>query len=141
MPSLACGVIYKIVPDGTNSQETVLYSFCSLRHCADGAGPVGAPLVDSQGNIFGATYEGGDYRRVRKYGGFGAGTAFELTGTMFNVLHLFCQKPHCRDGAFPDAGVINDGSGHLLGTTDGGGAYSGKEVFNGGTVYELTPNP
>ena len=38
------------------------------------------------------------------------------------------------DGGYPYGGVISDANGNLYGTTFGGGAY------DGGTVFELTPN-
>jgi len=47
----------------------------------------------------------------------------------FTVLHSF----QSTDGSGPDAGVIQDSSGTLYGTTIEGGAYSG------GTVFKLTP--
>jgi uncharacterized repeat protein (TIGR03803 family) len=50
------------------------------------------------------------------------------------VLHSFCAQRGCTHGIGPEAGLIMDGSGHLYGTTNGGGAH------NGGTVFELTPN-
>src|ERR1700722_3843323 len=37
------GTVFKLAPDGT---ETVLYSFCKLKYCADGAGPVAGLIAD-----------------------------------------------------------------------------------------------
>jgi uncharacterized repeat protein (TIGR03803 family) len=50
------GVVFKV---NTAGQETVLYSFCSLPSCLDGALPEGGVLRDSAGNLYGTTYSGG----------------------------------------------------------------------------------
>jgi uncharacterized repeat protein (TIGR03803 family) len=96
----------------------VLHNFNGDR---DGAYPVGQPVVDSNGNIFGTT---------QQQGLFGDGTVWELTsdGT-FIVLHSF---DYSKDGAVVLAGVKLDEKGNMFGTTDEGpsGYY--------GTVFEIT---
>ena len=58
-----CGVVFKLTPAG---HQTVLYSFTGGN---DGSEPE-APLVfDSQGNLYGTTFSGGD---------FGQGTVFKV---------------------------------------------------------------
>ena len=47
-----CGVVFKVRPEGTNSKETVLYSFTGG---ADGAEPVTGVVFDAKGNLYGAT--------------------------------------------------------------------------------------
>ncbi|MFZ0287204.1 MAG: choice-of-anchor tandem repeat GloVer-containing protein [Terriglobales bacterium] len=42
--------------------ETVLYSFCSLKSCADGSTPSPGALVDHQGLLYGETGLGGAYK-------------------------------------------------------------------------------
>jgi uncharacterized repeat protein (TIGR03803 family) len=125
------GVAYKLVPDGVNSQLTVLYDFCSLANCSDGRDPgdgsVGPLAIDGSGNLFGTTRYGGNG------GANGAGVAYELSGTTQTVLYSFCAEANCVDGWFPSSGLLLDGSNNLIGTTDNGGAYAG------GTIYELTP--
>jgi hypothetical protein len=123
------GTLFKIIPNGAQSQETVLYDFCQRRDCKDGAGPEGTPLLDQAGNIFGTTLDGGG--NEDEVGG--AGIAYELSGTTFRVLHSFCSQLNCADGAFPSAGLIADGNGHLDGTAGGGRGLSE------GTVFQLTP--
>lgn len=121
------GTLFSLVPNGTNSQFTVLYSFCSQSSCSDGEGPMGRLAVDSSGDIFGTTVAGGD-------SGSSRGVLYEWTaqGT-FNVRHTFCPSGNCSDGAYPVGGVILDSSGDVLGTTSEGGADSD------GNVFELTP--
>jgi len=65
------------------------------------------------------------------------------------VLYSFCAEGGCTDGRFPAAGLIMDVSGHLYGTTTGGGADNGGRALDyggtvsrgsrGGTVFELLP--
>jgi uncharacterized repeat protein (TIGR03803 family) len=50
------GLVYKLNPAGN---ETVLYNFCSLNNCADGAHPAGGVTPDSSGNFYGVTSSGG----------------------------------------------------------------------------------
>lgn len=67
-PSAFGGVVYKLAPGGTLS---VLYGFCpGGGACVDGDGPIEPVLLDTHGNLFGSTFDGGangDY-----------GTVFEL---------------------------------------------------------------
>ncbi|MGD0191210.1 MAG: choice-of-anchor tandem repeat GloVer-containing protein [Rhizomicrobium sp.] len=134
-----CGTVFKIAPDGT---ETVLYQFCSLTDCADGAYPTGGLIADSQGNLYGTTYFGGiggDCGHV----GWCGGTVFKLSpdGTE-TVLHTFCGQPpvsanpQCRDGYYPNGGVILDAGGNIYGTTESGG----NGTFASGTVFKIAPD-
>jgi hypothetical protein len=97
--------------------ETVLYSFCTQGiFCTNGNGPHGL-VEDTFGNLFGAT-EGGGANNV-------GGTVFRLTpsdsGYNYTELYSFCSQANCADGDAPFAGVIEDASGNLYGTTAGGG--------------------
>jgi uncharacterized repeat protein (TIGR03803 family) len=56
------------------------------------------------------------------------------------VLWSFCAEGNCTDGAFPSAGLIMDKSGHLYGTSSGGGGGANCYPEACGTVFELTPN-
>jgi len=50
------GVVYKLDPSGN---ETVLYNFCSVPICLDGASPWGGVALDAAGNLYGGTQSGG----------------------------------------------------------------------------------
>src|SRR4029077_12010797 len=52
----------------------------------------------------------------------------------YTVLHAFCTKPNCTDGADPFAGVVMDNAGNLYGATNSGGKGGG------GVVFKLTPS-
>jgi uncharacterized repeat protein (TIGR03803 family) len=102
--------------------ETVLYSFTG----SDGAKPVAGLIVDSSGNLYGTTVNGG---AGPCNNGTGCGVVFKVSpsGTE-TVLHSFIES----DGAFPEAGLIADSSGNLYGTTVNGGAGNG-------VVFMLSP--
>ncbi|MGA7459437.1 MAG: choice-of-anchor tandem repeat GloVer-containing protein [Candidatus Korobacteraceae bacterium] len=109
--------------------EKVLYSFCAQTNCTDGEGPHAGLIFDAAGNLYGTTLSGGIY------GGYGAGTVFELTptaggGWTEQVLHSFGNG---ADGLTLYSGLISDAAGNLYGTTYYGGTYGY------GTAFELTP--
>jgi hypothetical protein len=47
------------------AQEKLLYSFCQQPNCADGATPEGNVVIDKQGNVYGSTYSGCVWGRLR----------------------------------------------------------------------------
>ena len=112
------GTVFKLSPNGT---ETLLYSFCVLAACADGYHPRAGLIMDTKGNLYGTSFDGGAYD---------AGAVFELSpsGTE-TVLHSFCQQAGCPDGYYPQAGLVMDTNGNLYGTTLYNGAYDGGTVF------------
>jgi uncharacterized repeat protein (TIGR03803 family) len=115
------GTVFEITPSG---DETVIYDFCRLPHCADGAGPVGALIMDGSGNLYGTTRKGGAHK---------AGTVFEITADgSEKVLYDFCAADSCADGKSPKAPLTMDADGNLYGTTEYGGQH------NQGTVFEIT---
>jgi len=131
------GSVFKLEPnsDGTWS-ESVLYGFCSVMDCADGANPDSRLTLDQAGNLYGTTEYGGNR---------GFGTVFKLTphpdgSWTESVLHRFCALPDCSDGAYPFAGLIIDGTGNLYGTTMQGGNLRCSD-YGCGVVFKLTPHP
>ncbi len=120
------GSVFELIPqaDGTWS-EKVLHSFASGM---DGAYPYLGVILDSVGNLYGTTANGGAY---------GQGTVFEIAhagGTWTeNVLHSF-KAQSTTDGYQPSGGLIFDAAGNLYGTTGSGG------TFGFGTIFELARN-
>jgi uncharacterized repeat protein (TIGR03803 family) len=108
-----------------------LYVFCEKANCTDGAQPIGGLTMDGSGNLFGTTFGGGRS---------GGGTVFELVKAAdknkwkYKLLHSFCVKPSCEDGAQPTAPLILDGVGNLYGTGSSGG------TAGDGIVFELSPD-
>jgi uncharacterized repeat protein (TIGR03803 family) len=112
------GLVFKLSPSG---QFTVLYAFTGG---ADGSLPNGGLILDSAGNLYGTTNEGG----------LGTGVVYKLDPSgQETVLHSFTGG---ADGGDAFAGVIRDAAGNLYGTTAGYG-----ELANGnqgsGVVFEL----
>jgi uncharacterized repeat protein (TIGR03803 family) len=106
------GLVFKVTPKG---QYSVLYSFCALANCADGAFPSGGVVFDQRGNLYGTTGSGGANQQ---------GVVFKLTPKgKETVLYSFCAEANCADGKDPEAGVVFDGQGNLYGTTPGGGSH------------------
>jgi uncharacterized repeat protein (TIGR03803 family) len=110
------------------AKEKILYSFGGS---TDGGNPQPGLVLDSKGNLFGTTLNGG--------ANF-SGTVFEVTpnsdGTWTEqVLHSFSGFTGTGDGALPFGGLTFDAQGNLYGCTNAGGAN-----FNG-TVFELSPGP
>ena len=115
-----CGTAFKIDTAGVFS---VLVKFDS----ADGKEPYNSPLtLDTHGNFFGTTLEGGD-----GCGGGGCGVAYKLSAAgKESVLYNFNGG---SGGDGPSAGVVEDSKGNLYGTTWAGGDH------DCGVIFELTP--
>lgn len=104
--------------------ETDLHDFT----VQDGANPTEGDLVwDQQGNIYGATANGG---------AFGSGVVYEMmrsqNGWTEVPIYSFSGG---SDGSQPRGGVVFDSNGNLFGTTSHGGSG------NHGVVFELTYVP
>jgi uncharacterized repeat protein (TIGR03803 family) len=132
--------------------EFVLYSFCSVADCADGAQPEGNVVYlnahfTRPGNLYGTTFNGGahDNNACEVGLGFiGCGTVFEIfpeplsppgcpsgtnggNGWCEAVLYNFCSLSNCADGTLPSGNLVEDSAGNLYGTVSEG-------------VFELSPN-
>jgi uncharacterized repeat protein (TIGR03803 family) len=139
-----CGTAFELSPPGGANpwSETVLYDFCQTVQevCLDGNYPTSQLTIDSMGNLYGTTEEGGSGHWAQNNG---AGTVFEISpgsnGWTHTVLYSFCSLGSgnaCPDGAKPISGVTFDAAGNLYGTTENGGGIGGHAY---GTVYELSP--
>lgn len=120
----ADGAIFKLSPSGAAYQESLLYSFCQEKKCADGKAPVTGVALDSAGDLIGAASGGGT-----QYDG---GTVFVFNGAL-DVLYSFCPSSTCQDGTIPSGAPLQDPQGNLFGMTRGGGAY------DNGAIYEIIP--
>jgi uncharacterized repeat protein (TIGR03803 family) len=94
-------------------QLTRLYAFTGG---ADGKYPSGPLLLDSAGNLYGVTVEGG----------IGYGTVYRLSPPLEEgapwtetVLHTFTGGP--SDGTSPGGNLVLDSAGNLSGVAEGGG--------------------
>jgi len=132
----ACGSIFQITPGGT---LTTLYTFCAQSNCPDGFYPVAALMQATDGNLYGATSEGG----AGTCEGFGCGTLFRITlGGTLTTLYKFCPSGcsmNPLDGANPSAALVQGPDGNFYGTTAMGGGSSNC-TFGCGTIFKLSPN-
>jgi uncharacterized repeat protein (TIGR03803 family) len=121
------GTVFELSPGtGGTWTETVLYNFGSV--AGDGIIPLGGVVLDSKGNLYGTTTQGGAN---------GQGTVYEIspgTGGTWTEKILYSFGATGTDAENPRRGsLLFDEAGNLYGTTVDGGA-------NGvGTVFELSP--
>ena len=112
------GTVFKLA--GKTFQK--LYAFCAQANCSDGEYPQSV-VIDGQGNLVGATHDGGNA---------GAGTIFRIdTSGVHGKLYDFCSQADCADGSFPGAPPFIDASGNLFGVTGLGGSH------NSGVAYKF----
>jgi uncharacterized repeat protein (TIGR03803 family) len=107
------GTVFKIDDAG---KETILYSFAASN--TDGDQPHGGLVMDSAGNLYGTTSEGG----------YGYGTVFKINAAGTET--ILYDIGASFDGEYPYAGLTMDRSGNLYGTT----AYG---FDSDGTVFEI----
>jgi len=69
------GIVYELSPSLMGWNETVLYTFCTLSNCTDGADPATGLAFDKMGSLYGTTTYGGT--KTGKFGG--GGTLFKLS--------------------------------------------------------------
>jgi uncharacterized repeat protein (TIGR03803 family) len=118
---LTGGTVFELSPGaGGEWTEAILFNFIPKEM----GYPPGGIIMDSAGNLYGTLSLGGQYN---------AGTVFRLTrtskgGWSGNLLHTFGSG---TDAAGPLAAPVFDSTGHMYGTTVGGGTYGY------GAVYEL----
>ena len=121
-----CGTVYTLSPakSGYYTEKT-LHAF---QGGSDGVIPSAGLAMDSKGAIYGTTSLGG-------YGSIGNGTVYKLTPTRSGyseqVIHAFSGS---GDGNDPQASVVVERNGTLVGTTLYGGS-----IQLGGTVFALKP--
>jgi uncharacterized repeat protein (TIGR03803 family) len=120
------------------SNEQILYS---LQGGTDGSIPEGRIVFDSDGNLYGATNEGGASQ---------CGMVYQLSPPLIfgspwteTAIYSFRCKAN-GDAAYPLGGLAIDDAGNLYGTTAYGGA--GNCLLSGalmgcGTIFELSPPP
>jgi uncharacterized repeat protein (TIGR03803 family) len=121
------GGVFELKPSGNQWQETVLHVF---QNGSDGAFPEGNMVLDSAGNLYGTTLEGGNP---------GLGVVFQLAPApngnwRETILYTFYGQ---SDGAYPVGGLTADIGGNLYGAASGG---PGCRQFGCGTIFTLSPS-
>ena len=112
-------------PAMANDGHPNIYNFQAQ---ADGNGPRGSLITDSQGNLYGTAPDAG---------AFNQGTVYVLVpardGVSPGKLTVLYSFTGGADGSMPSAGLVADSKGNLYGTT----AQDGSGLT--GTVFELSP--
>lgn len=120
---LAGGTVFKLTPTTGGWTEKVLFSFPG--NYFDASIPGGSLVLDAAGNLYGTASNGGRLHNS-------TGEVFELSPTASGpwterVLYTFFR--FTGSGTTPDAGLIQDASGNLYGTTQGDNAVEPTTVF------------
>jgi len=129
-----CGTVFQLAPPATQGApwtETVLYSFTGMR---DGANPTAGLIIDSKGDLYGTTSNGGGV----VCGTGTCGAIFELTppatqGAPWTeaIIHRFGKG---SDGIHPASSLAFGLRGAIFGTTP-----SGNNTAQLGIVFKLKP--
>ncbi len=108
------GVVWKI---DTTGKFTIVHPFTGK---ADGYGPNGPLIINTDGNLYGTTASGGGTAAKPGYG-----TLFRITPAgVFRAIHTFTGG---SDGSGPTGTLAHDSEGAIYGAT------------SAGTVYKITP--
>lgn len=108
--------------------ERILYSFGAS--ATDGVVPNGPLVVDSSGNVYGTTVDGG-------VNGLYDGTVFKISAAGTETT-LYSFGASATDGQVPIGGLVIDAAGNLYGTTEYGGVNGDGTVFKIDTAGEET---
>ena len=141
-----CGVVFQLTPhaDGSWTEKT-LHEFSAPP--PDGAIANSSLVLDAAGDVYGTTLYGGNTNSFSGRGcyisfdGFplgGCGTVYKLTSQsdgQWTESVLYAFRKGGGYGHYPAGGLLIDGGGHILGTSDGGGDGSGV-VFEFGLSEE-----
>jgi len=124
---LASAVLAAQSEHGPSYRYKVLYDFCPLTNCPDGAIPWASLIQDPKGNLYSTASSGGGNPRE--------GTVFKVTATgKETVLYTFTGG---TDGGYSTAGLARDSAGNLYGTTQYGGDLSCDAPYGCGTVFKV----
>lgn len=135
------GLVYKLVPSESGWIKQNIYSFLASDSEAEGNEPAGALVLDSLGNIYGTTLQGGAYNQ---------GTVFELSPQVKKLTYdeKVLWSFNGTDGSAPNGDLVFDGAGNLYGMTSGGGSNGNGVAFEvtgitatTATVLSASPNP
>lgn len=118
------GTIFQLTPSSSGWSGTAIYNFTGN---SDGYEPVAGLILDSSGNLYGATNNGRPS---------GEAVVYQLApgngGWNFIVMYDFENE----FGGGPQSKLLMDSAGNLYGTTSGG--YESTSPY--GSVFKLTPS-
>ncbi|MBZ5719607.1 MAG: IPT/TIG domain-containing protein [Acidobacteriia bacterium] len=99
------GSVFKMT---TGGQMTIIYSFCPVAGCVDGADPQGGVMLGFDGNLWGTTQIGGAHA---------AGTAFKITPT--GTLTKIWDFANGTDESVPYFAILQGQDGNHYGVSYG----------------------
>jgi len=119
------GNIFRMTPSG---ELTNVYTFaCSQTKCPYGAAPQTAPILGTDGNLYGVTSAGGNAPCA-------GGVFYRLTlQGKLTVLYNFGKT--CTDGTWPQ-GITLGSDGNFYGAT----VYGGNSSDSPGIIFKITPS-
>ena len=141
-----CGEVFELSPYKATSGANVVYTQKVLYRFpqapGDGFSPEAGLVMDSAGNLYGTTAEGGLIGANGQCEPYGCGTVFQLVrgddgNWTENILWRFCSVANCADGISPTASLVFDAAGNLYGTAASGGTGPKPCPVGCGVVFEL----
>jgi uncharacterized repeat protein (TIGR03803 family) len=122
-----CGTVFKLTPSENGWTESELYLFPGGNNVSQ---PDSGLVVDKKGNLYGASFDGGNYFY---------GAVYQVTaGGTERLVYSFTGK---ADGGGPFGGLLLDRKGNLYGTTYAGGTAGATCGSSGcGTVFKIAPD-
>lgn len=131
-----CGTVFKLTYNSSTNayKESILHFFTDG---ADGSIPSNGVVLDSSGNVYGTTLQGGNGGNCLNFGYSGCGLVFKLaaaSGFAKTTVHAFTGA----DGAAP-AGLLINSKNHLFGVTSLNSSSESCAAFTYycGTAFEL----
>jgi len=121
-----CGTVFELSPNGSGWTEKILYRFQGPN---DGENPNSGLVMDSAGNLYGNTWQGGPG---------GGGTVYKLTNSGGNWTETTIYSVPVS--GFAVGRVVKDSSGNLYEALQGGGGFGEGQIFvlmpsNGNWIY------
>jgi hypothetical protein len=136
------GVVFELSPTpGGEWNETVIHSFPTPRY-VDGEQPYTGVLLDSSGNLYGATYAGGGQQEPDCLDYDGCGVVYKLSpgeGDNWTETILYAFQNFTDGGQLYDDVLFMDAAGNLYGTAFTGGAFpcDNGQLDGCGVVFEV----
>jgi len=135
-PPCSCGTVFEMTSSSSGQwMKQILYSFTDG---LDGGFPSSGVTLDSAGNLYGETYDGGSFACPQS----GCGVVYQLASVSgewkVGIAHTFNGLDGSK-GSQPTGGLRFDPAGNLYGTTSGGGNLTCNNGNGCGTVFKLSP--
>ena len=136
------GTVFELRNTGTVTTPNYSTGITSLGifEGTNGSGAAFGLVMDSRGNLYGGTEQGGD---LTQFSGNGAGSIYKIanTGTVANPTYTGGITTLCNlettNGLSVNGSLLLDSNGNLLGVTGAGGDLTQNNGFGSGTVFEL----